>query len=158
MHACTLAFTPHWRAHYTLLQGDGAAAVLATMTSDADKSRLTSMRFMTGQRCKLLGVDCIVTRCGYTGEDGFEVSMPWEHAPSLARAMLERKGVKPAGLGARDSLRLEAGLCLYGHDIDESTTPGEAVLTWTIGKRRVDEGRRNARCSAARACARAWRS
>lgn len=89
---------------------------------------------------KVNNVDCIVTRCGYTGEDGYEISMPEESAVAITRAILANKEVLPAGLGARDSLRLEAGLCLYGHDIDGETTPAEAGLTWTIGKRRRAEG------------------
>jgi aminomethyltransferase len=72
-------------------------------------------------------------RCGYTGEDGFEIAMPAEHAVSIASRLLQDPAVRPAGLGARDSLRLEAGLCLYGHDLDETTTPVEAGLGWTIG-------------------------
>jgi aminomethyltransferase len=91
---------------------------------------------------KVLGIDgCIVTRCGYTGEDGYEISVPHDSAVKLATALLENKAVLPAALGPRDSLRLEAGLCLYGHDLDETITPGEAVLTWTIGKRRKEEGK-----------------
>jgi glycine cleavage system aminomethyltransferase T len=79
--------------------------------------------------------------CRYTGEDGFEISVPNEHAVSLTNAILEaEKGIRLTGLGARDSLRLEAGLCLYGNDLDEDTTPVEAGLTWTVGKRRRSEG------------------
>jgi aminomethyltransferase len=84
-----------------------------------------------------------VTRSGYTGEDGFEISVPADHAVSLARALLDLPDVKPAGLGARDTLRLEAGLCLYGHDIDETTTPIEAGLTWAIQKVRRAGGARH---------------
>src|SRR5262249_44990476 len=79
-------------------------------------------------------------RSGYTGEDGFEISVPGEAASGLARRLLAEPEVAPIGLGARDSLRLEAGLCLHGHDIDETTTPVEAALVWTIGKRRRAEG------------------
>jgi len=82
------------------------------------------------------GHPCLVSRSGYTGEDGFEISVPAEHAEALAQALVEQPEVAPAGLGARDSLRLEAGLCLYGNDIDELTTPVEAGLLWVIGKRR----------------------
>lgn len=82
--------------------------------------------------------------CGYTGEDGFEIAMPFEHAPSIASKLLEDPSVLPTGLGARDSLRLEAGLCLYGNDLDETTTPIEAVLGWTMGgpkgRRRKEQG------------------
>jgi aminomethyltransferase len=81
-------------------------------------------------------VTAIVTRSGYTGEDGFEISVPAAKAEGLFRTLLDQPEVAPIGLGARDSLRLEAGLCLYGHDLDEDTTPVEAALTWTVGKRR----------------------
>ena len=84
----------------------------------------------------LAGIACLVSRSGYTGEDGFEISVPPDSAEALADALLAQPEVAPAGLGARDSLRLEAGLCLYGNDIDELTTPVEAGLTWVIGKRR----------------------
>jgi aminomethyltransferase len=82
------------------------------------------------------GIDCLVSRSGYTGEDGFEISVPAEQAEALAEKLLAQPEVVPIGLGARDSLRLEAGLCLYGNDIDELTSPIEAGLTWVIGKRR----------------------
>src|SRR6202043_2745681 len=81
-----------------------------------------------------------LTRSGYTGEDGFELSIPADHAEKIARLLLAASEVLPIGLGARNSLRLEAGLCLYGHDIDETTTPIEADLIWTISKRRRAEG------------------
>ena len=83
-----------------------------------------------------------MTRSGYTGEDGFEISVPNERAEALARALLDHPEVAPAGLGARDSLRLEAGLCLYGHDLDAQTTPVEANLRWAISKSRRREGQR----------------
>jgi aminomethyltransferase len=86
------------------------------------------------------GNPCFVTRSGYTGEDGYEISVPADKAERFARLLLEQPEVKPAGLGARDSLRLEAGLCLYGHDIDRTTTPAEADLGWTISKRRRAAG------------------
>jgi aminomethyltransferase len=86
----------------------------------------------------LAGMPCLVSRSGYTGEDGFEISVPADHAESLAQRLVAEPEVAPAGLGARDSLRLEAGLCLYGNDIDELTTPVEAGLTWAIGRRRRD--------------------
>jgi aminomethyltransferase len=84
----------------------------------------------------LAGIHCLVSRSGYTGEDGFELSVPADRAEALAQRLISEPEVAPAGLGARDSLRLEAGLCLYGHDIDELTSPVEAGLTWVIGKRR----------------------
>lgn len=98
---------------------------------------LSKLPFMTSRETSLLGVkDCRITRCGYTGEDGVEISVPADKTVHVAEGLLECDEVKLAGLGARDSLRLEAGLCLYGNDIDETTTPVEAALTWTIGKRR----------------------
>jgi aminomethyltransferase len=96
---------------------------------------------MSVQHCDIQGIPCFISRSGYTGEDGFEISVKSSAAEQLARALLEEPNVKPAGLGARDSLRLEAGLCLYGNDIDQQTTPVEAGLSWTIGKRRRAEGR-----------------
>ena len=91
-------------------------------------------------RSTIAGAPCFVTRSGYTGEDGFEISLPADDAERGRAKLLAEPEVKPIGLGARDSLRLEAGLCLYGHDIDETTTPIEAGLAWTIGKRRRAEG------------------
>ena len=117
------------------LQGPAAAAVLARLAPGIE-----AMGFMTGRADTLDGVPCFVTRSGYTGEDGFEISVPAHAAPSLARRLLDESEVLPVGLGARDSLRLEAGLCLYGHDIDESTSVIEADLAWTIQKRRRGEG------------------
>jgi aminomethyltransferase len=87
-------------------------------------------------RCTVAGAPAIVSRSGYTGEDGFEISLEGNHAVRVARALLAEPEVLPIGLGARDSLRLEAGLCLYGHDIDETVNPVEANLVWSIGKRR----------------------
>ncbi len=98
--------------------------------------------FMTGGLFELAGAGCFVTRSGYTGEDGFEISVPADQAEALASALLAQPEVKPAGLGARDTLRLEAGLCLYGHDIDESTSPVEAGLQWAIQKVRRPGGAR----------------
>jgi aminomethyltransferase len=86
------------------------------------------------------GIDCLVSRSGYTGEDGFEISVPADLVDRLARLLLDQPEVGPAGLGARDSLRLEAGLCLYGNDLDELTTPVEAGIAWVIGKRRRIDG------------------
>ena len=90
----------------------------------------------------LLGADCYVSRSGYTGEDGFEISVPAEHAEALARRLLAEPEVQAIGLGARDSLRLEAGLCLYGHDMNDTTTPIEASLLWAISKARRADGPR----------------
>ncbi|KAJ2060252.1 hypothetical protein GGI17_003882 [Coemansia sp. S146] len=101
---------------------------------------LSQMPFMTGQFIDIKGVPCHVARSGYTGEDGFELSIPTGEVVSITQALLENPQVKLAGLGARDSLRLEAGLCLYGSDIDSTTTPMEANLVWTVGKRRRAEG------------------
>ena len=97
------------------------------------------MVFMTAQAMDVAGVPCLVSRSGYTGEDGYEISVPEKDAVSLTKKLLGEAEVKPIGLGARDSLRLEAGLCLYGHDIDETTTPVEGALTWVISKRRREE-------------------
>lgn len=113
------------------LQGPEAAAAIAPLAPD-----LAGMSFMAIRETLIAGIPAIVSRSGYTGEDGYEISVPAEQAEALAKALLARPGVQPAGLGARDSLRLEAGLCLYGNDIDETTSPVEAALTWTIGKRR----------------------
>ena len=104
------------------------------------------MRFMDARPHRVqiedLGIDCFVSRSGYTGEDGFEISVPAERAETLAAALLENAEVLPIGLGARDSLRLEAGLCLYGHDVDATTTPVEAALEWSIQKSRRNGGAR----------------
>lgn len=119
------------------LQGPKAVEALARLNTG-----VVQMAFMTGAVFSLLGVACMVTRSGYTGEDGFEISVPAEHARALAEALLAQPEVKPAGLGARDTLRLEAGLCLYGHDIDTTTSPVEAGLTWAIQKVRRPGGAR----------------
>lgn len=118
------------------LQGPKAAAALQSLTDIV----MEDLTFMTSRLGKVAGVDCRVTRCGYTGEDGVEISIPAEKAEHVTEAFLLLEDVKLAGLGARDSLRLEAGLCLYGNDIDESITPVEAALTWLIAKRRRGEG------------------
>jgi len=117
------------------LQGPKAAGVLDGMAPG-----VAELRFMESRDLKLAGLDARVSRLGYTGEDGFEISVHQGHAQKLARTLLAHEQVAPAGLGARDSLRLEAGLCLYGHDIDTTTSPVEAALAWTIGKRRRAEG------------------
>jgi aminomethyltransferase len=113
------------------LQGPQAAAVLARLAPAAG-----DLVFMRASGMTVDGVDCYVSRAGYTGEDGFEISLPADAAEAIARRLLGEPEVEPAGLGARDSLRLEAGLCLYGHDIDTTTTPVEAALTWAVAKRR----------------------
>jgi aminomethyltransferase len=100
------------------------------------------MTFMDAGPRKVMGLDCFVSRSGYTGEDGFEISVPAKDAEALATALLDDPAVLPIGLGARDSLRLEAGLCLYGHDIDTATTPVEANLNWSIQKSRRSGGAR----------------
>ncbi|XP_007533615.1 aminomethyltransferase, mitochondrial isoform X2 [Erinaceus europaeus] len=115
------------------LQGPTAAQVLQAGVADD----LRNLPFMTSAGMEVFGVPgCRVTRCGYTGEDGVEISVPATRAVHLATALLENPEVKLAGLAARDSLRLEAGLCLYGNDINEHTTPVEGSLSWTLGKRR----------------------
>ncbi|XP_024240498.1 aminomethyltransferase, mitochondrial [Oncorhynchus tshawytscha] len=115
------------------VQGPSMAKVLQPGLTD-DLSKLT---FMTSTLATVFGIQgCRVTRCGYTGEDGVEISVPKSGVVALTERLLANSEVKLAGLGARDSLRLEAGLCLYGNDIDETTTPVEATLVWTIGKRR----------------------
>ena len=119
------------------LQGPQAAAALERLSPAVKK-----LIFMTGGRFTIAACDCFVTRSGYTGEDGFEISVPASQADSLARALLAQPEVKPIGLGARNSLRLEAGLCLYGNDIDSRTTPAEAGLNWAIQKVRRSGGMR----------------
>ena len=119
------------------LQGPKAAAVMARLAPAA-----VELVFMTGRRMDVGGFECFVTRSGYTGEDGFEISAPADGGEALARRLLAEEEVAPIGLGARDSLRLEAGLCLYGHDIDETTTPVEGALRWALSKARRPEGAR----------------
>jgi aminomethyltransferase len=121
------------------LQGPKAAAVLSRI-ADLSDAELSGFGFMTGRPLEVQGMALYVTRSGYTGEDGFELHCAGADANALAELLLDQPEVKPIGLGARDSLRLEAGLCLYGNDIDDSTTPIEAGLLWTIGKRRRAEG------------------
>ncbi len=116
------------------LQGPKASAVLSRLAPDS-----ATMTFMTAAPLMTLGHECYVSRSGYTGEDGYEISVPGAAAEEIARRLLADSDVLPIGLGARDSLRLEAGLCLYGHDIDENTSPVEGALTWAIGKRRKTE-------------------
>jgi aminomethyltransferase len=119
------------------LQGPKAESALARLCAEAP-----AMRFMDAGPRVIAGIDCFVSRSGYTGEDGFEISVPAEHAETLAKALLANSDVLPIGLGARDSLRLEAGLCLYGHDIDTTTTPVEGALEWSIQKSRRNGGAR----------------
>ena len=119
------------------LQGPQAATALARLASGVEK-----LVFMTGGNFAIAGCDCFVTRSGYTGEDGFEISVPAAQADTLARALLAQPEVKPIGLGARNSLRLEAGLCLYGNDLDTTTTPVEAALNWAMQKVRRTGGAR----------------
>ncbi|UEM04204.1 glycine cleavage system aminomethyltransferase GcvT [Skermanella rosea] len=117
------------------LQGPQAAEVLARFVPEA-----ATMKFMSAIEADFRGVAVLITRSGYTGEDGYEISVPDVLADTVARLLLAEAEVEAIGLGARDSLRLEAGLCLYGHDIDTTTTPVEAGLNWVIGKRRRAEG------------------
>ena len=117
------------------LQGPAAVTVLARLAPAA-----ADLAFMSAAAMDVDGTPCFVSRSGYTGEDGYEISVPADLADKLARTLLAENEVEPIGLGARDSLRLEAGLCLYGHDLDTGTTPIEAGLTWTVGKRRREPG------------------
>lgn len=117
------------------LQGPAAAGVLARHAPGAD-----TMPFMSALPFEIDGSRLAVTRSGYTGEDGYEISIPAADAVRITELLLADPDVELSGLGARDSLRLEAGLCLYGHDIDQTTTPVEAGLTWSIGKRRRADG------------------
>jgi aminomethyltransferase len=119
------------------LQGPAAVTVLARLAPG-----VAAMTFMQFAAVSVDGIDCYVSRSGYTGEDGFEISVPAEQADSLARRLLAEPEVAAIGLGARDSLRLEAGLCLYGHDMNTETTPVEASLWWAISKARRSDGAR----------------
>ena len=120
------------------LQGPEAVTALARLTEG--DTPLEALTFMKGGTFKLCGVDAWISRSGYTGEDGFEISIPAEAAPAICEALCQQAEVKPIGLGARDSLRLEAGLPLYGHDLSPETDPVEAGLTFAINKRRKAEG------------------
>ncbi|MCK1745567.1 glycine cleavage system aminomethyltransferase GcvT [Bradyrhizobium sp. 139] len=149
--ACKEADEAHLRAHLSddciidslteraliALQGPKAEAVLAKLCAEAP-----AMKFMDAGPHKVAGIACFVSRSGYTGEDGFEISVSAGDAERLAKILLEDPDVRPIGLGARDSLRLEAGLCLYGHDIDTATTPVEASLEWSVQKSRRTGGTR----------------
>jgi len=148
--ACKAADIDHMKAHLDgvdvteitdrallALQGPSAEKVLAALDPKA-----AEMRFMDVATLTLCGAECWVSRSGYTGEDGYEISVPAAQASDLAKALLAHVDVEAIGLGARDSLRLEAGLCLYGHDIDTSTTPAQANLGWAIQKVRRAGGAR----------------
>ncbi|ACI92566.1 glycine cleavage system T protein [Afipia carboxidovorans OM5] len=149
--ACKDADEAHLRAHLSstceivpltdraliALQGPKAVAVLEKLDPT-----ISAMRFMDSGPRTLLGIPCFVSRSGYTGEDGFEISVPAADAERLVTTLLADPAVLPIGLGARDSLRLEAGLCLYGHDIDTTTTPIEGALEWAIQKARRKGGAR----------------
>ncbi|MBL8361068.1 MAG: glycine cleavage system aminomethyltransferase GcvT [Rubrivivax sp.] len=134
-HRCQVVAMPE-RA-LLALQGPQAVRALSALNP-----AVAQLVFMSGGLYELAGSRCFVTRSGYTGEDGYEISVPAADAERLAQALLDRPEVKPAGLGARDTLRLEAGLCLYGHDINETTTPVEAGLTWAMQKVRRPGGAR----------------
>ncbi len=149
--ACKDADIAHMRAHLSdacdieviedrallALQGPASEAALARLSSD-----VAAMKFMDVVTTEILGAECWVSRSGYTGEDGYEISVPNDKAVALAEALLAMEEVEPIGLGARDSLRLEGGLCLYGNDIDTGTTPVEAALLWAIQKVRRADGER----------------
>ena len=119
------------------LQGPASEEIMAALAAD-----VSSLSFMQGTQTSILDAQCYITRSGYTGEDGFEISIPADKANDLARALLANYDIKPVGLGARDTLRLEAGLCLYGHDMNTGTTPVSAGLEWSISKARRTGGAR----------------
>jgi aminomethyltransferase len=123
--------TPRLDRALLALQGPKAAEVL-----ERHSPGISQLTFMKIVRTTVAGAPAIISRTGYTGEDGFEISIEGADAQKVARALLKEVEVLPIGLGARDSLRLEAGLCLYGHDMDDSIDPAEAALMWSIGKRR----------------------
>jgi aminomethyltransferase len=129
------SLTPRFDRALLALQGPAAAEVL-----ERHSPGICNLTFMQVARAMIAGAPAIVSRTGYTGEDGFEISLEGGDAERVARALLAEAEVMPTGLGARDSLRLEAGLCLYGHDMDETVDPVEANLVWSIGKRRKSEG------------------
>ncbi len=126
--------TLHKNLSLIALQGPKSSQILEKIISG-----ISSLKFMNGNKFYFNGKDVYITRSGYTGEDGFEISVSNELVEDLAKKLISQK-VKPIGLGARDTLRLEAGLCLYGHDINETTSPIEANLKWAISKRRREEG------------------
>ena len=131
----SVALEPAFERALLALQGPLAAAVLGRFVPGIDR-----IPFMSAVEGAIAAMACGITRSGYTGEDGYEISLAPEHAVAVAEKLLAEPEIAPIGLGARDTLRLEAGLCLYGHDIDETTTPIEAGLAWTIGKRRRADG------------------
>jgi aminomethyltransferase len=133
--AATCEIEPMFSRGLLALQGPQASPVLARLAP-----QVATMKFMTGAFFVIDSARCYITRSGYTGGDGFEISTPNDATDAIARKLLAQPEVKPIGLGARDSLRLEAGLCLYGHDIDTTTTPIEAGLLWSIGKERRTQG------------------
>ncbi len=133
----TCDVTDHFDRGLLALQGPKAQAALARLAPD-----VAEMKFMDARAVTLLGETCVVSRTGYSGEDGYEISVPADKAVELAEALLAMEEVEPIGLGARDSLRLEAGLCLYGSDIDTTTTPVEAGLEWAMQKARRTGGAR----------------
>jgi aminomethyltransferase len=133
--SATCEIEPMFARGLLALQGPQAAPALARLAP-----AVSALKFMTGAFVVIDGARCYVTRSGYTGGDGYEISTPAEATDPIARRLLAQPEVKPIGLGARDSLRLEAGLCLYGHDIDTTTTPIEAGLLWSIGKERRAAG------------------
>jgi aminomethyltransferase len=149
--ACKAEDEAHLRAHLSdsciiepladraliALQGPKAESALAKLGAD-----VSAMKFMDAGARRVGNFDCFVSRSGYTGEDGFEISVPAADAEALVTRLLENPDVLPIGLGARDSLRLEAGLCLYGHDIDTTTTPVDAALEWSVQKSRRNGGAR----------------
>lgn len=149
--ACKAQDVAHMRAHLSdlceveeltdcaliALQGPSAEAALAKFAPE-----VAEMAFMEVRGVSILSADCIVSRSGYSGEDGYEISVPERAAVALVRALLDNPDVQPIGLGARDSLRLEAGLCLYGNDIDTTTTPVAAALEWAVQKVRRAGGAR----------------
>lgn len=149
--SCKAQDVAHMRAHLSdacevielndralvALQGPAAEAALSALAPE-----VAGMSFMDVREVSILGVSCIVSRSGYSGEDGYEVSVPEAKAVDFVRALLTNPDVHPIGLGARDSLRLEAGLCLYGNDIDTTTTPVAAALEWAIQKVRRNGGAR----------------
>jgi len=130
-----VTLTPRPDRALLALQGPQAATVL-----ERHSPGISKLSFMQVTRAKLAGAPAIISRTGYTGEDGFEISLEGVDADRVARTLLGEAEIMPIGLGARDSLRLEAGLCLYGHDMDETVDPVEANLVWSIGKRRKAEG------------------
>lgn len=133
----TCEVTPQFERGLLALQGPKSEAALARLAPE-----VAEMKFMDARALTLLGAECVVSRTGYSGEDGFEISVPAEKTVELAEALLAMEEVQPIGLGARDSLRLEAGLCLYGNDIDTGTTPVEAGLEWAMQKVRRKDGAR----------------